>query len=119
MAQGDRVVIGNGSIWDDSVVVSVYQPKLQSEGELFLDPQGSAYIVRLGGVKGGTLGTIAGASIRVHRSQLFGESVTASLGGSDLVHVFPIQLDYYQTMGWIPAHHIRVVAGGVGLNIGE
>jgi hypothetical protein len=64
-------------------------------------------------VKGGTTGVIAGPSIKVHRTQLFGEPNTPTLGGLDLVHMFPIQLDHYMQVGWLPAHHIRVIGGGL------
>lgn len=117
MAKGDRVRIGDGSIWDESVVVSVYEPRWQPDGTLYLDHFGAAQVVRLGGVKGGTMGTIAGPSIKVHRGQLFGEQNVPVMGGADTVHVFPIQLDHYQRVGWVPAHHIRVVGGGVGLDM--
>lgn len=117
MAQGDRVRIGDGSSWDDSVTVSVYEPRWQPDGELYLDHFGAAQLQRLGGVKGGSLGTIAGPSVRVHRTQLFGEQNVPVMGGMDLVHVFPVQLDYYQRIGWIPAHHIRVVGGGHGMDM--
>lgn len=117
MANGDRVLIGDGSTWDNSITVSVYEPRWTSDGELYLDHFGAAQIVRLGGVKGGTHGVIAGPSIRVHRTQLFGENNVPMMGGTDLVHVFPIQLDYYQKIGWLPANHIRVVGGGQGMDM--
>jgi hypothetical protein len=113
MAKGDRVRIGDGSTWDESVVVSVYEPRWQPDGSLYLDHFGAAQVVRLGGVKGGTFGTIAGPSIKVHRTQLFGEQNVPTMGGMDLVHVFPIQLDHYQRLGWLPTHHIRVVGGEI------
>ena len=116
MAQGDRVLIGDGSTWDDSITVSVYEPRWQPDGSLYLDHFGAAQVVRLGGVKGGTHGTIAGASVRVHRTQLFGEQNVPTMGGMDLVHMFPIQLDHYMRIGWLPAHHIRVVGGGFGMD---
>lgn len=111
MAQGDRVRIGDGSTWDDSVVVSVYSPRWEANGDLALDHFGAAQIARLGGVKGGTTGVIAGPSIRVHRTQLIGETNTPNIGGLDLVHLFPIQLDHYMQVGWLPTHHIRVISG--------
>jgi len=113
MAQGDRVKIGNGVIWDDSVTVSVYQPRWQPDGSLTVDHFGAAQIVRLGGVKGGTTGIIAGGSIKVHRTQLFGEENVPTMGGLDFVHLFPIQLDHYMQVGWLPTNHIRVVGGDV------
>lgn len=111
MAVGDRVVVGNGSIWDNSVTVSAYEPLWDPAGDLRLDHFGAATIQRLGGVKGGTTGTIAGPSIRVHRTQLFGEENVPTMGGLDLVHLFPVQLDQYMRLGWFPANHIRVVGG--------
>lgn len=117
MSVGDRVVIGNGAIWSDEVTVSVYEPRWQPDGNLYLDHFGAAQTIRLGGVKGGTLGTIAGPSIRVHRTQLYGEEHVPTMGGTDLIHLFPVQLDVYQKMGWVPSHHIRVVGGGHALDM--
>lgn len=111
MAQGDRVRVGDGSTWDNSVVVSVYSPRWEPNGDLALDHFGAAQIMRLGGVKGGTTGVIAGPSIRVHRTQLIGEANTPNMGGLDLVHLFPVQLDHYMQVGWLPTHHIRVIGG--------
>jgi len=113
MAVGDRIVVGDGSTWDNTVIVSVYEPLLDSNGELRLDHFQAAMIRRLGGVKGGSTGNIAGPSILVHRTQLFGEENIPTLGGLDLVHLFPIQLDQYMRLGWLPANHIRVVGGEV------
>lgn len=113
MAQGDRVRIGDGSTWDDSIVVSVYAPNWNPHGELSLDHFGAAQITRLGGVKGGTTGVIAGPSIKVHRTQLIGEANVPNMGGLDLIHLFPVQLDHYMQIGWVPTHHIRVIGGDV------
>lgn len=112
MAQGDRVKIGDGSVWDDSIVVSVYQPRFDEKKQLIFDHYGAVQVQRLGGVKGGTTGTIHGGAIRVHRTQLFGEPHVPTIGGLDLVNMFPIQLDHYMQVGWIPAHHLRVIGGG-------
>lgn len=113
MAQGDRVRVGDGSTWDDSVIVSVYNPRSEANGDLVMDHFGAAMVMRLGGVKGGTTGVIAGPSIKVHRTQLIGEQNVPNMGGVDLVHLFPVQLDHYMQVGWLPTHHIRVIGGDV------
>jgi hypothetical protein len=112
MAIGDRIRIGNGSIWDDSVTVPVYSPRWEANGTLNIDHFGACATIRLGGVKGGTTGTINGPPIRVHRTQLLEDKTTAPIGGVDLIDLFPIQLDHYMQVGWIPVHHLRIISGG-------
>lgn len=110
MAIGDRVVIGDGSTWDEKVTVAVYQPLLESNGSMRLDHFGASSVNRAGGVKGGSTGVITGQPIKVHRMQM-GEPHTPGLGNSDLINLFPIQFDYYQQLAYIRAEHIRVVSG--------
>lgn len=119
MAVGDRVVVGDGQTWSNEITIPVYEPRWLPNGHLDLDHSGAAQIVRLGGAKGGFTGTIEGPSIRVHRNQLLGETSTATMGGVDLVHLFPVMFDVYQRVAWVPAHHMRIVAGGTGLNLSD
>lgn len=113
MATGDRVKIGNGSIWDDTVTVAVYEPRWNVDGTLLVDHFNAAMITKVGGVKGGTLGIIKGQPIKVHRVQLFGEENVPNLGGVDLVNLFPIQFDYYFKEAYVYTNHFRIVQGGL------
>lgn len=115
MAVGDRVIIGDGTTWNSSVTVRCYEPIVDSAGNLDLDTYGAAKIIKLGGVKGGTTGVMLGQPVRIHRLQLVGEENIPNIGGIDFVNLFPVQFDYYQRVGWVPSHHIKIFEGGLPL----
>lgn len=117
MAIGDRVKVGDGSTWDDSVTVMVYQPNVRPDGYYVLESNGGVQLTRMGGVKGGTLGTVAGPTIQANRLQLVGEEKTPTMGGADLVHLLPVRFDYYEKVAYIPTRCLRVVGGGHGMDM--
>jgi hypothetical protein len=119
MAIGDRVKIGDGSTWDDSVTVAVYEPITRGDGYYVIESSGGVQLQRLGGVKGGTLGTVAGPSIQANRLSLLGEERTPTMGGNDLVHLLPIRFDYYQRVAFIPTKNLRIIGGGHGMNMSD
>jgi len=50
-----------------------------------------------------------------HRTQLhhLRSQGTTSLGGTnDFINIFPVFLEQYQQIGWMPVDHIRIVSGG-------
>lgn len=119
MAQGDRVMVVNGSgIIGDSVDnVTVYVPRRDSQGEMIWDISGQiASVQRMGGVKARSSGTIAGPPIRVRSEEIITVDRTAGLGGVDLVELFPVWLDFYQQAGWFPSTSIRIVSGDSSLD---
>ncbi len=117
MAIGDRVRIGDGQTWDDSVTVMVYDAPADQNGYYMKESNGGVRLNRLGGVRGGTLGTIAGQPIQASRLQLVGEERTPTMGGSDLVYLIPVKFDYYNQVAFIPTKNVRVIGGGHGLDM--
>jgi hypothetical protein len=118
MAQGDRVVVGTGYLWEhrnqDGEVehVMVYSPVLNEQGGPVVTPDGSTVVEKQGGVVAGSTGTIDGPVVNVHRSYLHNAQPTAGgLGGSDLVQLVPVFLDVYQKRGWFPVDNIRIFEG--------
>lgn len=116
MAIGDRVVVGDGYTWTGEVTVVVYGPVMDAQGNIQNDYYGAATLQRLGGVKGGSTGTIAGQPLKVHRIQLVGEQNVPSIGGVELVNVFPVKFDYYQRTAFVPASHVRILGGDLAMD---
>lgn len=111
MGAGDRVVVGGNGYWTDQVTVMGYEPLWNGDGSLVADHWGAASMKRLGGVKGGSRGTVMGDGVKVHRQHLHGEVPSPTAGGVDLVLCVPVQLDYYQAIAWLPITNIKVVGG--------
>lgn len=118
MAQGDRVVIGTGYVWEaknqEGVTehVMVYKPVLKESGDYQVTPDGSVMVERQGGVKAGSTGTIKGEPIKVHKSYLHDSNPSAgNLGGDEKVTLVPVFLDYYQQLGWFPVDNVRIFGG--------
>lgn len=118
MAQGDRVVIGTGYIWESknqegkTEHVMVYKPLIKEDGSFQTTPDGSVMIERQGGVIAGSTGTIRGVPISVHRSYLHNhENYVSNLGSNDQVQLVPVFLDHYQQLGWFPVDNVRVSGG--------
>lgn len=114
MAVGDHVRVGHGStvhgIAPDNV--PVFELEKDGYGEIRCDLNGCAFPKPVGGVKGGTQGTIAGDPIKVQRSyiQRMNES-TKSFGGSDYVMLFPVYFPYYQKTAYIQGDHMHLTHG--------
>jgi len=118
MAQGDRVVIGTGYVWESknqegkTEHVMVYEPLWKNDGSPQVTPDGSVMVEKQGGVIAGSTGTIKGNTINVHRSYLHDTPISAgSLGGNDTVQLVPVFLDHYQKLGWFPVDNVRISGG--------
>ena len=117
MAAGDRVIIGDGSTWDDKVTVPVYEPIWEADGTLRLDNYNAGPIKLIGGVKGGSKGILKGQMIKVHRMALVGEKhENTSIGGVDLITMVLVFIETYQRDAWLPTHHIRIYSGSTNLD---
>lgn len=114
--KGDRIVVGNSlELSDSNAIMAVYRPRSNENGEPLVAHDGSILLEQIGGVKVGTTGFIDGPAIRAHRTQLLhlrAEGATSLGGANDFVNVFPIFLEQYQQIGWLPVDHIRIVSGG-------
>lgn len=114
--KGDRIIAQSSLMLNtQDEVLPVYKPKLNPDGSFVTAFDGSVVLERAGGVKSGSTGTVQGDPIRVHRTQLYHlqlNSATALGGNNDFMPVYPIFLDIYQQIGWLPVDHIRVVSGG-------
>jgi len=112
MAQGDRVVIGDGYVWQDNgQSVMVYEPVFNEKGQIQQTPDGSTIVQSVGGVLIGSTGTIHGNPINAHRSYLHNHKDYPTGLGNDLVQLVPIMLDKYQRVGWFPIDNFRIYSG--------
>ena len=110
--RGDRVKIVNSShIHQEStdVLVYVYGVKTDDKGNPTYNFDGTVQVLSLGGVKSGTTGVVVGEPEKCHRTQLKEHDGIAAMGGKDYVTLLPVQLDYYQKLGYFPVDHIRIV----------
>lgn len=114
--KGDRVTVTNSMAnmaTDD--ILHVYKPRVDGNGQYIFAFDGSVVIDSAGGVKTGTTGTIQGEALKVHKTQLLhlaGQEGASVTGNSDFILVFPVYLDQYQQIGWFPAEHLKITAGG-------
>ena len=107
---GDRVRIGRGQLQDQSVNVPIYDLKKNTDGSYLMDHNHYCFPVVLGGAKGGSYGTIEGTPAKVMKSSLvgsFGEG--ASLSGNEPVYLYPIFVDQYKRIGWLPVDFFHIV----------
>jgi hypothetical protein len=114
--KGDRIVVGNSlELTENGAVLAVYRPRVNEQGEMIFAQDGGVLLEQIGGVKVGSLGFIDGPSLLTHRTQLLHlrtENATSLGGTNDFAPVFPVFLEQYQQIGWLPGDHIRVVSGG-------
>lgn len=123
MAQGDQIIVGDGYKWEQEtgkdgrpVCVMAYSPIVDQNGQPKLMPDGTTIVENAGGVAIGSVGTIVGPQIDVHKSYLHNaQDYAASLGGTDKVQLVPVMLDIYQRVGWFPIDNIRIYSGGTGV----
>lgn len=112
--KGDRIIVSKSSMMGQSTeeVFQVYKPKFNPDGSLMTGYDGGVILEKSGGVKGGSTGYIADEPVMVQRTQLQHlQNEPTSIGGRDVVAVFPVYFDDYKLVGWIPADHFRVVGG--------
>jgi len=116
---GDRVMITAAQMHTTlGEVLPVYAPATGPDNLLKENYDGTFDFVRKGGVKAGTTGSIHGAPMKIHRSQLLHlqniQETASALGGThDFVNMFPVFLDFYQQVGWFPVDHVKVISGDV------
>lgn len=114
--KGDRIIVGNSmDLNENGSVLAVYKPRTSPTGEPAFAHDGSVLLEQVGGVKVGTTGFIDGPALMAHRTQLhhLRSNGTTSLGGTnDFINVFPVFLEQYQQIGWLPVDHIRIISGG-------
>ena len=112
---GDRVRIGAVGTFKEEAgsVICVYRPVTNGQGD-FIQAGGNTVLVEMvGGVTAGSSGTINGAAIRVHKTQLKTHEGVPGLG-NDTILMFPVFLDTYQQVGWFPNDDMKIMAGGPG-----
>jgi hypothetical protein len=113
MAHGDtvRVGYGNGVHGVADATVAVYDLERDEFGNIRYDQNGCAWPKQVGGVKGRSLGKVAGDPIRVHRSLVQQTDGVRSHGGTDYVMLFPVEFEYYQRVAFVLQDHVHVVHG--------
>lgn len=116
MANGDRVIIGKNISqgihgYDPKITVPVYEIEHRN-GVAVLDDKGCGISKMIGGATGGSVGTIEGLAVPVHRSTLREATVghAASSGGLDAVHLIPVRFDHYQKVAYVYSQNLRVTS---------
>ena len=114
MATGDSVRVGQGSavhgVAPDNV--PVFELEKDGGGNVRWDINGCAFPRAVGGVKGGSVGTIAGDPVKVHRAyveQMAGG--VKSAGGLDSVMLFPVAFSHYQRTAFVHQDHMHLIHG--------
>lgn len=114
--KGDRIIVGNSmDLTENGSILAVYKLRTNEVGEPTFAHDGSVLLEQAGGVRVGTTGFIDGPALLAHRTQLhhLRSQGTTSLGGTnDFINIFPVFLEQYQQIGWMPVDHIRIVSGG-------
>jgi hypothetical protein len=90
-------------------MIIVYRPKLDAAGNVLTDSSGGVVFERVGGVKSGSTGVIKDASLRGQRGQFIEYKDVPPALGIDLIHLYPIQLDHYQGIGWFLGDCLKIV----------
>lgn len=116
MANGDRVIVGKNISqgihgYDPKVTVPVYEIEHRN-GIAVLDDKGCASARMIGGAIGGSVGTVEGMAVPVHRSMVREANVGQAVpsGGLDAVHLIPVRFDQYQKVAYVYSQNLRVVA---------
>lgn len=94
----------------DGDMVIIYRPKLNEYNDYVYDSYGAVIVERIGGVKAGSTGVVTGPSLKAHRSNFIeykNDSATTAMA-LDLVHIYPIQFDAYQGIGWVLGDTIKL-----------
>ena len=114
MAQGDRVVVGDGYHWkeSDGEKTMAYMPQLNESGGQVQTPDGGTIVANAGGVVCGSTGVIQGDVINVHRSYIHDTTNRSAAMGNDFAQLVPVFMDKYQRVGYFPVDNIRIFSGG-------
>jgi hypothetical protein len=112
----DRVNIGDGYNWkrDASKHIMAYTPQLDQSGHMIVTPDGSAVMLKAGGVILGSTGVIKSTPVNVHRTYLHNSSEYKTAGfANDMIQMVAIMLDDYQKEAWFPIDNIRIFGTNV------
>ncbi len=113
MAHGDRVVIGAGSVFGGTKqeYIMGYDIGKDGNGEPMVDHNGNVIqLVKLGGIKVGTFGSINSGIARAHRHCLAEHEKASGNGyGTDMVEIVEVKLDVYERTAWFQIDQLRVV----------
>jgi hypothetical protein len=114
MAIGDSVRVGHGSVVHGVSTdnVPVFELEKDEWGNIRCDLNGCAFPRPVGGVRGNSIGKVAGEPIKVQRSYV--EQMTGavkSIGGSDYVMLFPVHFDHYQKTAFVHQNHMHLTHG--------
>jgi len=90
-------------------MIIVYRPKTDQHGQFILESNGGALFERVGGVKSGSTGTMIGPSVRGNRVQFVEYKDMPAPLGTDLINVYPVQLDQYQGTAWLLGDALKII----------
>lgn len=108
-----KVSIGNTSIFGSTAThVMAYKPSMDENGNFDVDNNGNVVkLIKLGGVKVGAIGRIAGRPIKVVKTQLVEYAKSPGSFALDVTELIPVELTEYQQLAWFPAEHAKVISG--------
>jgi hypothetical protein len=106
-----KVSIGSTSIFGSTTThVMAYKPSVDEHGNLDVDNNGNIVkLIKLGGVKVGAMGRIAGRPVKVVKTQLVEYAKSPGSFALDVTELVPVELTEYKQLAWFPTEHTKVV----------
>jgi hypothetical protein len=105
----ERVILGRRQL--DKIIsekIPVYDAKMEG-GEVFVDQGGHGFLSIAGGIDAGETGHISGSPIKVYKSTLKMIDKSEIMGGNETTNAFPIHLDRYNRVVWVPSDFIHMI----------
>jgi hypothetical protein len=105
----ERVMLGRRQI--DKIIkekIPVYEARMEG-GSVFLDPNQTAFVKPISRIDSGETGHIAGEPVKVYKSTLVNANKAESMSGTETTKVFPIMLDTYRQVVWVPMEHVHLI----------
>ena len=105
----ERVMLGRRQL--DKIIsekIPVYDARMEN-GEIFIDQGGHGFLSVAGGIDAGETGHITGLPIKVYKSTLKMIDRSEIMAGSETASAFPIHLDKYNRVVWVPADFVHMI----------
>lgn len=88
--------------------IPVYDARMEND-EIFIDQGGHGFLSVAGGIDAGETGEITGLPIKVYKSTLKMIDKSEIMAGSETTSAFPIHLDKYKRIVWVPADFVHMI----------
>jgi hypothetical protein len=105
----EKVMLGRRQL--DKIIsekIPVYDLKMDGD-KPFVDPAGISFVGNVYGIDSGEVGFIDGTPLKVYKSTLKFVDKSEILAGSETTMIFPIYLDKYKKIVWVPTDMTHMV----------